>query len=90
MELKLLDRWDEIFFDGRYMTIALNDREHCDVKVDADGDVYVLRCKQNGYEVFRDDCPIGHRPMSGEEKYRIVRFAREQINAERIVEELAT
>lgn len=90
MELKLIDRWDDI--DGsQYFTIALNETEYVDVKkclddYEDDWFTYIMDC-ENGKEVYIENeegsgSEIGVRFISEEEQLAVLDFVAEQCQVE--------
>ena len=81
MEIKLIDRWDDI--EGKkYLTVAFNNiREMCDIKQN-DNKIYIMHC-HNGNDVYLNDSCTGHRNLMTEESEQILEFAKEQFKIER-------
>ena len=95
MELKLIDRWDDI--DGsQYFTIALNETEYVDVKkyfddYEDDWFTYIMDC-ENGKEVYIENkegsgSEIGIRFISEEEQLAVLDFVAEQCQIEEELDE---
>lgn len=91
MDIKLIDRWDDIE-GNKYFTLCIDDtprRDFVDVKrsIDEDGWFnYIMDC-ENGYEVYKEGETNGWRHTSWEEENEIMDFVVEQVKVEREMDE---
>lgn len=83
MEIKLVDRWDDVM-GNHYLTLDIGDNERVDVKKYLDGSLYYtyfMDCN-NGLEVYKEGEDDGHRDLSEDERKELMNYIREQFEVE--------
>ena len=88
MEIKLIDRWDDIE-GNKYLTLDIGNNDRVDVKQwfsKYGWHNYIMDC-ENGKEVYEAGETNGYRPVTFNERKEIIDFVEEQFKVEAELDE---